>query len=454
VSQLFALSPNEYGESFIIQDVVVPMKGIIYITGCSGSGKSTLLRHIKQRWPDALVPAPPARTDIPLVDLVGDSLEESLGVLGRVGLGEAYLFLSPYEVLSEGQKARAELALALCQAPPVLIIDEFLSNLDRITAKVVALNFQKLCRRNGIVALVASCHDDLIQPLAPDCLIRLDLNGCHTQTFQPEVHPHIPELASFTLTPGTLEDYEQLSRFHYFSDHDLGPDMGRRTEVYVVRHQKKPVGVIVLASPYPQEWEYLPIFRELNELLRICMRLVVHPTYRGIGLSKMLARPAMCRTPYIEVRSALAVYQPLFLAAGYKRTTLPSNLTTPARSRLGSALSALGLHSPGTLNDWKVCERFVGRLSDVERPTVHRLALNLFVQERVMDCNYFREICGLGKLSNRVSRALWRFFREACDTMSTVELLHESAPFRMEGFAVRLNDDPQRRCPLCMSRRS
>ena len=105
---------------------------ITLIAGPSGAGKSTLLRAARaaqpgRRWidladfPDPSTPTPtPTSTAIaasPLVDCFpGLSLRDALALLARVGLAEAWTYLRTPAELSEGQRWRFRLALALHEA--------------------------------------------------------------------------------------------------------------------------------------------------------------------------------------------------------------------------------------------------------------------------------------------------------------------------------------------------
>ena len=53
----------------------------------------------------------------------------------------------------------------------VWVADEFGAVLDRITAKVVAFNLQKVARKAGKTLAVATTHTDLVEELGPDLMI-------------------------------------------------------------------------------------------------------------------------------------------------------------------------------------------------------------------------------------------------------------------------------------------
>jgi uncharacterized protein len=183
---------------------------ITLITGPSGAGKSTLLREVlrlarRHRTRVVTTTCQPRsrRTRRSLVDQFNAPLPIALAALGRAGLADAACFPRRPSELSEGERARLHLARAIHRArlhaarptrpsrtrrptpqPGILAGDEFLSVLDRITARGIARNLRRLLAGpspNSLPALIlATAHDDLIEPLRPDILVLCDLNGSGT----------------------------------------------------------------------------------------------------------------------------------------------------------------------------------------------------------------------------------------------------------------------------------
>ncbi|MDA5110712.1 ATP-binding cassette domain-containing protein [Brevibacillus thermoruber] len=438
VREIFSLTEEKLDQVPIIQNVNVLIDGVIYITGYSGSGKSTLLRLIKHDYTDAFIPEPPENQNVPIIDLLGTDLEEAIQILGWVGLGEAYLYLTPYSLLSEGQKARFQLAYALAQQPSLLLIDEFLSNLDRVTAKVVAYSFQKICRKLGITTIVATAHEDLLEPLAPDTFIKLDLHGECVVVRHPVSNPYIPELNNLQIQIGTIDDYNALKRFHYFNDAEF-EDF--ETEIYSIRLHNQTIGVCVLASPYPIEWNEVDYFREINERVKSIVRLIIHPAFRGAGLAKLLIRPSISNIQYIETCSALGLYMPIYLAGGYERVELPTNQRTMCREKLEKRLIELGLTDLTALHEERVCEQFILTLKPEQVNELSSLALNLYV-ENLLNLNlYFRKIASLRELLPNEKEELADMIREASIEIPLNILLQETVYFPMQGFAVKHRDE-------------
>lgn len=208
------------------------------IVGPSGSGKTTLARAAfgEAIWQPREWPAGRA-----IIDCLGDdsrqqtqdkgrtstSIKGVMRVLTAVGLGSIPTWLKPYHILSTGERFRADLARALiecyrgpahrhgdtnvprhsplrasvppCEIPPLLIIDEFTSSLDRTIAKTTSAALARLLRRgeNNAHSQISSspclplspsprlslvprprfialtCHHDILPWLSPDWVLDL-----------------------------------------------------------------------------------------------------------------------------------------------------------------------------------------------------------------------------------------------------------------------------------------
>jgi ABC-type ATPase with predicted acetyltransferase domain len=165
---------------------------ITLIAGPSGAGKSTLLRaardaHPNCRWIDLATIAAP---DVPLVDCFGElPLRDARGLLARVGLGEAWTYLRTPAELSEGQRWRFRLAMALHDAArdendsPVIACDEFAAVLDRVTAIVVAHRLRRaIDALPHAAAVVATSHEDIEVALAAEVVVRCDFGRVERET--------------------------------------------------------------------------------------------------------------------------------------------------------------------------------------------------------------------------------------------------------------------------------
>jgi len=158
--------------------IIINPGDVVYITGSSGAGKSVLLRLLAERMEGALllddVELP---DDKPLVDCMDGPLDEITCWLSMVGLSDAAAMLHRPGELSEGQRYRLRLALALARRPKVICIDEFCNSLDRVAAAMVAWSIRKFADKYETTFLVASAHDDILDDLSPDVIAVKHLGG-------------------------------------------------------------------------------------------------------------------------------------------------------------------------------------------------------------------------------------------------------------------------------------
>jgi hypothetical protein len=216
-AEMFGIGLDETYEVTLYDGLAIDVRpgDVIFVTGPSGSGKSVLLARLAEAlaaaWPEtpqvnlAAVGLPADRR---VIDLVRPPLARALRTLGTAGLADAFLLLRTPQELSDGQRYRLRLALAIekCGVQSeecgvnsqgqgrksaeadsgspftphsslithhsvVLLADEFCSTLDRLCARAVAYRVRRMASREGVTVLAASAHDDLLEDLAPDVLV-------------------------------------------------------------------------------------------------------------------------------------------------------------------------------------------------------------------------------------------------------------------------------------------
>lgn len=172
------------------------------IVGPSGSGKTTIAREL---FGPRLYRNRPWPLDRAVVDCLGDlPIKEVVALFTTVGFSSPPSWIKPYRVLSTGERFRCDLARALAEhngdsrppsegepeaeapgpmpAPlrpqipssaPLVVFDEFTSVVDRRVARAVSAAISKGIRsgRIGRRFVAATCHDDVVDWLAPDWVL-------------------------------------------------------------------------------------------------------------------------------------------------------------------------------------------------------------------------------------------------------------------------------------------
>ncbi|MBN2561733.1 MAG: hypothetical protein JXQ75_12465 [Phycisphaerae bacterium] len=335
----FGIPPRE--EPFTIaEDLPIMLRAgsIVVLTGPSGSGKSSLLWAVAEKVQNALwVGRGRFPSDRSIVDIIAPRkpLATALEILTACGLGEPRLWVRQFGDLSEGERFRAWLARAVGQsvtskvrgrqASPILC-DEFTAILHRRAAKAIAYNLRKLVSREGLMLVVATTHDDIIEDLQPDQIIRLE--GTEPTVSAQDVRDRVMSLRHrATIEPGSVKDYRIFSPMHYRNRDGLG----FVDKVFLLKESRhgEPLGILVFAHA-PLELaqrnrctggRFVRNPRRLNRELRILRRLVMHPDVRGCGLGHWFVKKTLPQVGvrFVECLAAMGAVNPVFERAGMSR---------------------------------------------------------------------------------------------------------------------------------------
>jgi len=320
VAEAFGIGVDQERQQVLYDDIELRIapNDIVYMTGESGSGKSVLLKRLEKLLSPITINIKDVRVnrEKPLIDTMGNSLQEGLELLSRVGLNDAFLFIRRYNQLSDGQKYRYRIAKLIETDKQYWVMDEFCSTLDRETAKIVAFNLQKLARQEGKAVLAATTHTDLFDDLKPSVHIHKRFGKEVEVNYYPnKINNTCSITQNMRIEEGSLQDYKELAQFHYRESGGLPPPR----KVFALKRGKETVGVIV--------YSYSPITcfgrnkafpkrlttEQLNQEFCIISRVVLHPKYRTIGLGAQLVRETLPKagTRYVEAIAVMARYNPL-----------------------------------------------------------------------------------------------------------------------------------------------
>lgn len=135
------------------------------IVGTSGTGKTTIAKEI---FSDCYINGF-SFTHKSVIDDMPEkcSVDEIEKVFYAVGFGSVPSWLKPFNVLSNGEKMRIELARALLEKD-IICFDEFTSVVDRNVAETICLAIRKCLEHYPQKKFIAvTCHYDILQWLQP-----------------------------------------------------------------------------------------------------------------------------------------------------------------------------------------------------------------------------------------------------------------------------------------------
>ncbi|USN99696.1 MAG: ATP-binding cassette domain-containing protein [Phycisphaeraceae bacterium] len=343
---------------------------VALLTGPSGAGKSVLLGAVWRRLGDRgsgigdqgaeVVRAHRVRLDARRAvaeHRVSMPLDDWLGLLSMAGLADARVLATPAGRLSDGERARLRLAVAMSRfgAPrPAgsgwLLVDECCSTLDRETAAGVAATLRRWATRTGTRVIAASAHADLIGLLGPDLVVRCEAGGARRF----EAGPGVARGPRVRIEAGTTADYKALARFHYRPGRPASPSRVLRAVVKSGGGERL-AGVLVVTHPtlngswresiWPGRYvgtDKARVARRINRELRRISRVVIDPRDRGRGIARRLVRAYLDDpdTPATEAVAAMGRLSPFGEAAGM--TTYPL-APRAADDRLDDMLHAAGV---------------------------------------------------------------------------------------------------------------
>jgi len=180
MAKMFGLGTGPDSSIQVLQrkEITIESGQVVYLTGASGAGKSVLLQELQLQFADAVdLNEYELSEGVPIVDCFADGLEDSFLWLGMAGLSDAYVMLRTAAQLSDGQRYRLKLALAMANKPKAIFIDEFCATLDRVAAAVIAHNVRRYADQYGTTFVLATSHDDLIEDLQPDVVVVIHLGS-------------------------------------------------------------------------------------------------------------------------------------------------------------------------------------------------------------------------------------------------------------------------------------
>jgi ABC-type ATPase with predicted acetyltransferase domain len=141
------------------------------IVGGSGTGKSTIANEVfGDYFTEYDYKSQAVIDDMPK----GKSIKEITKAFTSVGFASPPSWLKPYEVLSNGEKMRCDLANCILQEKEIIVFDEFTSVVNREVAKTGSYAISKAVKKLNKKFIAVACHSDIIDWLEPDWIYNTD----------------------------------------------------------------------------------------------------------------------------------------------------------------------------------------------------------------------------------------------------------------------------------------
>lgn len=299
-------------------DIDIPIEDMDWniglIVGASGSGKTTIAKNVFKdfelfdgfEW-----------TDRTVIDDFADGLSamEITDSLNKVGFSSPPDWLKPFNVLSNGQKMRAELARLILESDKPIIYDEFTSVVDRQVAQIGSAAIQKYIRRENKQFIAVSCHYDIEEWLEPDWLYDVNEKQFYRRSLRrPEIKVDIRKAQQ--------SEWELFKEFHYLSS-----SHNNAAHKYIAEINGEPVAwCSLLHFPHPK----------LKNCKRI-HRIVVKPDYQGIGVGGRFMSELAKDYKKLGTRIRLVTSAPSFIyglaaSKNWMMVRKPSRLQNTAKS--------------------------------------------------------------------------------------------------------------------------
>lgn len=142
------------------------------IVGGSGTGESTIAKEV---FKNNYIKGYEYQSKSVLDDMPKDkSIKDIELAFTSVGFSSPPSWLKPYEVLSNGEKMRVDLARSILEDRDVIVFDEFTSVVNREVAKTASLAISKAVRKQNKKFVAVACHRDIIEWLQPDWVYNTD----------------------------------------------------------------------------------------------------------------------------------------------------------------------------------------------------------------------------------------------------------------------------------------
>lgn len=266
----YDLQVSEISEQFTGQFDLSFDWNVGLIVGNSGTGKSTISQQVFGSF------FTPEYTHKSIIDDFDKkhSVKEIVDTLNAVGFSSIPNYLKPYNVLSNGEKMRVDLAKALLSEKEIIVFDEFTSVVDRNIAQIMSYNVQKNIRRFNRKFIAVSCHFDIEPWLNPDWVFDTNSMTFHRCEKQKKNRPE-RELRIYEIRENKTYYWDIFKKYHYLSHY-----FNAASRIFIATYN----GYICSFSAclrFPNRSKKIKYYRD--------HRTVVLPDFQGLNIGLIMA---------------------------------------------------------------------------------------------------------------------------------------------------------------------
>lgn len=240
------------------------------IVGNSGTGKTTIAKEL---FPNEYITTFKYKAESVLDDMPENvSVSEITKAFNSVGFSSPPSWLKPYQVLSNGEKMRCDLARAILSDKDLFVFDEFTSVVDRNVAQIGSFAMQKAIRKTNKKFIAVGCHFDVADWLLPDWIF--NTNDMTFQSFEGQKKNRPKFNIRIYETKEKQEYWRMFSKYHYLSH-----SHNNAARVFIMTVNDVICGFCsVLPFPHPKKKGF---YKE--------HRTVMLPDFQGVGLGHYLS---------------------------------------------------------------------------------------------------------------------------------------------------------------------
>jgi GNAT superfamily N-acetyltransferase len=245
------------------------------VVGPSGSGKTAIARR---QWPQAYTISRSWPEHRALVDgFAAGPIKHITAALTAVGFSSPPHWVKPYQVLSNGERFRCDLARAILEGGDLVVFDEFTSVVDRTVARIGSAAVAKAIRRMGRRFVAISCHYDIVRWLEPDWVLDMQRPALQRRRLRR------PSLR-MDIYRSDASAWAMFAKHHYLSS-----GLNRTAHCYL--------GVI--AGQPAAFCAVLPLIGFAGR--RRISRIVVRPDFQGVGVGRAALNAVAAMYPRISI---------------------------------------------------------------------------------------------------------------------------------------------------------